>query len=61
MRVSDLVTAGLVVRNSDDCDHPFRRIATTHSDRSRPVRRGALTAPLDDGGDVSLLVFGQAQ
>jgi acyl-CoA hydrolase len=26
--------------HSDDRDHPFRRIATTCSDRSRPVRRG---------------------
>ena len=26
--------------HSDDCDHPFRRIATSCSDRSRPVRRG---------------------
>jgi len=26
--------------HSDDRDHPFRRIATTCSDRSRPGRRG---------------------
>jgi cellulose synthase operon protein C len=31
---------GDYVRNSDDCDHPFRRIATSCSDRSRPVQRG---------------------
>ena len=28
--------------HSDDCDHRFRRIATTCSDRSRPVWRGRL-------------------
>ena len=26
--------------HSDDCDHSFRSIATTCSDRSRPVWRG---------------------
>ncbi len=26
--------------HSDDRDHPFRSIATTYSDRSRPVWRG---------------------
>src|ERR1700681_4549744 len=49
------------VAHSDDRDHPFRRIATTCSDRSRPVWRGVLRAPLDDGGDVSLLWVGQAR
>ncbi|MGA8990478.1 MAG: hypothetical protein WB500_08890, partial [Rhodoplanes sp.] len=27
--------------HSDDCDHLFRRIATTRYDRSRPAWRGA--------------------
>jgi hypothetical protein len=29
------------IAHSDDHDHPFRRIATTYSDRSRPLWRGA--------------------
>ena len=42
------------VRNSDDCDHPFRRIATSAA--------RVQTTPLDDGGcDASRLVVGQAQ
>jgi nitroimidazol reductase NimA-like FMN-containing flavoprotein (pyridoxamine 5'-phosphate oxidase superfamily) len=42
------------LRNSDDCDHPFRRIATSAA--------RVQTAPLDDGGgDASRLVVGQAQ
>jgi len=43
-------------------------IATTHSDGSRPavpIHRDQggvmLVAPLDDGGDVSLLFVGQAR
>jgi hypothetical protein len=39
--------------HSDDRDHLFRSIATS-------VAR-VLTAPLDDGGDVSLLMAGQAR
>jgi len=39
--------------HTDDRDHPFRSIATS-------VAR-VLTAPLDDGGDVSLLVARQAR
>ena len=31
---------GLKTAHSDDCDHSFRSIATTCSDRSRPVWRG---------------------
>jgi hypothetical protein len=43
-----------IVRNSDDCDHPFRRIATSAA--------RVQTTPLDDGGcDASRLVVGQAQ
>ena len=34
--------ATLYNAHSDDCDHRFRRIATTCSDRSRPVWRGRL-------------------
>ena len=42
------------LRNSDDCDHPFRRIATSAA--------RVQTTPLDDGGcDASRLVVGQAQ
>jgi hypothetical protein len=42
------------MRNSDDCDHPFRRIATSAA--------RVQTTPLDDGGcDASRLVVGQAQ
>src|SRR5450631_3209266 len=39
--------------HTDDRDHLFRSIATS-------VAR-VLTAPLDDGGDVSLLMAGQAR
>jgi hypothetical protein len=39
--------------HTDDRDHLFRSIATS-------VAR-ALTAPLDGGGDVSLLMAGQAR
>jgi len=43
-----------LLRNSDDCDHPFRRIATSAA--------RVQTTPLDDGGcDASRLVVGQAQ
>ena len=41
------------VGHTDDRDHLFRSIATS-------VAR-VLTAPLDDGGDVSLLMAGQAR
>jgi hypothetical protein len=41
------------VAHSDDRDHPFRRIATSAA--------RMLAAPLDDGGDVSLLGVGQAR
>jgi hypothetical protein len=46
---------GLVLTSghTDDRDHLFRSIATS-------VAR-VLTAPLDDGGDVSLLMAGQAR
>ena len=39
--------------HSDDGDQPFRRIATTHSDRSRPVWCG-VKAPLDAFADFSV-------
>jgi hypothetical protein len=42
-----------VCGHTDDRDHLFRSIATS-------VAR-ALTAPLDGGGDVSLLMAGQAR
>jgi hypothetical protein len=43
-----------ILRDSDDCDHPFRRIATSAA--------RVQTTPLDDGGcDASRLVVGQAQ
>jgi hypothetical protein len=48
LRVSALVSG-----HTDDRDHLFRSIATS-------VAR-ALTAPLDGGGDVSLLMAGQAR
>jgi hypothetical protein len=41
------------IGHTDDRDHLFRSIATS-------VAR-VLTAPLDDGGDVSLLMAGQAR
>jgi transcriptional regulator with XRE-family HTH domain len=40
--------------HSDDRDHPFRSIATTYSDRSRPVWRGCVRAPLDAYADLSV-------
>jgi len=33
-------TFPLVLAHTDERDHPFQRIATRYSDRSRPVRRG---------------------
>jgi len=29
-----------ILAHTDERDHPFQRIATRYSDRSRPVRRG---------------------
>jgi hypothetical protein len=49
--ISDRVVC--TVGHTDDRDHLFRSIATS-------VAR-ALTAPLDGGGDVSLLMAGQAR
>jgi hypothetical protein len=40
LKRGDRVEVLAKVAHSDDRDHPFRRIATTCSDRSRPVWRG---------------------
>ena len=53
-RLGNRFILAFTVRNSDDCDHPFRRIATSAA--------RVQTTPLDDGGcDASRLVVGQAQ
>jgi hypothetical protein len=51
LSLSSWLVAG--IGHTDDRDHLFRSIATS-------VAR-VLTAPLDDGGDVSLLMAGQAR
>ena len=52
--IEDQEFSSIRLRNSDDCDHPFRRIATSAA--------RVQTTPLDDGGcDASRLVVGQAQ
>jgi hypothetical protein len=52
-QVAAIVSIRQLVGHTDDRDHLFRSIATS-------VAR-VLTAPLDDGGDVSLLMAGQAR
>ena len=51
--IADEADRGILCGHTDDRDHLFRSIATS-------VAR-ALTAPLDGGGDVSLLMAGQAR
>lgn len=49
------------VAHTGDRDHPFRRIATIHSDRSRPVWRGGVKAPSGAPADLGVLVRRQVR
>ena len=50
----EVVGVMLIYEHSGDPDQPFQAIPITHSDRSRSVWRGVLTAPLDAFRDLSV-------